>query len=49
MVVTGDTSPGDLTLLEASGVPVLHKPFRSEALLAAVLQARATVAVGEVV
>lgn len=47
MVITGDTSPGDLTLLEASGVPVLHKPFRSEALLAAVQQARKGVALGE--
>jgi len=49
MVVTGDTSPGDLTLLEASGVPVLHKPFRTEALLAAVQQACGAVAIGEVV
>jgi signal transduction histidine kinase/CheY-like chemotaxis protein len=36
LVVTGDTAPGDLALLEASGVPVLHKPFRTEALLAAI-------------
>lgn len=36
LVVTGDTSPTDLALLEASGVPVLHKPFRTEALLAAI-------------
>jgi len=47
MVVTGDTSPGDLTLLEASGVPVLHKPFRTEALLATVHQALAATALGE--
>lgn len=47
MVVTGDTSPGDLTLLEASGVPVLHKPFRAEALLAAVQQAMASTPLGE--
>jgi signal transduction histidine kinase/ActR/RegA family two-component response regulator len=47
MVVTGDTSPGDLTLLEASGVPVLHKPFRAEALLATVRQALASTAIGE--
>lgn len=39
LVVTGDTSPADLALLEASGVPVLHKPFRAEALLAAVEEA----------
>lgn len=36
MVITGDTAPGDLELLEASGVPVLHKPFRAEALLASI-------------
>ncbi|KQV99563.1 ATP-binding protein [Rhizobacter sp. Root1221] len=48
MVVTGDTSPGDLTLLEASGVPVLHKPFRTEALLAAVLQATQSSPLGEI-
>lgn len=36
LVVTGDTSPSDLALLETSGVPVLHKPFRTEALLAAI-------------
>jgi len=47
MVVTGDTSPGDLTLLEASGVPVLHKPFRTEALLATVHLALAATALGE--
>ncbi len=39
LVVTGDTSPDDLALLDASGVPVLHKPFRAEALLGAVEQA----------
>lgn len=36
LVVTGDTAPADLALLEASGVPVLHKPFRAEELLAAI-------------
>ncbi|MBX3621011.1 MAG: hybrid sensor histidine kinase/response regulator [Rhizobacter sp.] len=47
MVVTGDTSPGDLTLLEASGLPVLHKPFRAEALLDAVQRALKASAIGE--
>jgi signal transduction histidine kinase/ActR/RegA family two-component response regulator len=47
MVVTGDTSPGDLTLLAASGLPVLHKPFRAEELLAAIGRALDTVAIGE--
>ncbi|HEY0818767.1 MAG TPA: response regulator, partial [Rhizobacter sp.] len=36
LVITGDTAPADLALLEASGAPVLHKPFRTEALLSAV-------------
>jgi len=36
LVVTGDTSPTDIALLHASGLPVLHKPFTSESLLAAV-------------
>jgi signal transduction histidine kinase/CheY-like chemotaxis protein len=36
MVVTGDTAPGDLNVLAASGLPVLHKPFRAEALLEAI-------------
>jgi signal transduction histidine kinase/CheY-like chemotaxis protein len=40
MVVTGDTSPGDLDLLQGSGVPVLHKPFRPQRLLEAIEQAR---------
>ncbi len=47
MVVTGDTSPGDLTLLEASGTPVLHKPFRAEELLAAIERALQASALGE--
>lgn len=47
MVITGDTSPGDLTLLAASGVPVLHKPFRAEALLAAIERALQMSALGE--
>ena len=47
MVVTGDTSPGDLTLLEASGMPVLHKPFRAEELLAAIERALQASAIGQ--
>ena len=35
LLVTGDTSPQDLLQLHAAGVPVLHKPFRPDALLAA--------------
>ena len=35
LVVTGDTAPGDVALLQRSGVPTLHKPFTAEALLAA--------------
>ncbi len=40
LVITGDTAPGDLALLAASGLPVLHKPFRADALLAAIEQVR---------
>jgi signal transduction histidine kinase/ActR/RegA family two-component response regulator len=36
LVITGDTSPADVARLRASGVPVLHKPFASGDLLAAV-------------
>lgn len=36
LIVTGDTSPADVALLHASGLPVLHKPFSSSGLLAAV-------------
>lgn len=35
LIVTGNTSPDDLALLAASGLPVLHKPFRAEQLAAA--------------
>ncbi len=35
LLITGDTAPEQLALLQASGVPVLHKPFRAEALMAA--------------
>ena len=30
LIITGDTSPQQLTELASSGLPVLHKPFRSE-------------------
>lgn len=43
LVVTGDTAPGDIARLRASGLPVLHKPFTSDQLLAEV---RALCAVG---
>jgi signal transduction histidine kinase len=36
LVVTGNTLPSELARLQRSGVPVLHKPFRAEALLAAI-------------
>jgi DNA-binding response OmpR family regulator len=39
LVITGDTAPDDIALLAASGLQVLHKPFRADALLAAIRQA----------
>ncbi len=33
LIITGDTSREDLTRLAQSGLPVLHKPFRTETLL----------------
>lgn len=39
LVITGDTAPDDIALLAASGLQVLHKPFRADALLAAIVQA----------
>ena len=39
VIVTGDTAPADMALLAASGLPVLHKPFGAEALLALLYQA----------
>ena len=35
LVVTGNTLPAELARLAGSGVAVLNKPFRAEALLAA--------------
>ncbi|MEY4908084.1 MAG: hypothetical protein RL260_1802 [Pseudomonadota bacterium] len=39
LVITGDTAPDDLALMAASGLQVLHKPFRADALLAAIMHA----------
>ncbi|WP_293999451.1 ATP-binding response regulator [Sphaerotilus sp.] len=39
LVITGDTAPDDLALMAASGLQVLHKPFRADALLAAITHA----------
>ena len=39
LLVTGNTAPADVARLVRSGVPVLHKPFRAEALLAAIEKA----------
>ena len=39
LLVTGNTAPAEIARLTASGVPLLHKPFRAEALLAAIEKA----------
>ncbi len=39
LLVTGNTAPDEIARLLRSGVPVLHKPFRAEALLAAIVKA----------
>jgi signal transduction histidine kinase len=39
LLVTGNTGPDDIARLAGAGVPVLHKPFRAEALLAAIEKA----------
>lgn len=36
LVITGDTAPDDLARLARCGLPVLHKPFRADALLEAI-------------
>nr|WP_315193200.1 hybrid sensor histidine kinase/response regulator [uncultured Aquabacterium sp.] len=41
LIITGDTSPDQLAELARSGLPVLHKPFRSEKLRAMVESAMA--------
>jgi DNA-binding NtrC family response regulator len=41
LLVTGNTAPAQIAQLARSGVPLLHKPFRAEALLAAIENALA--------
>ena len=41
LLVTGNTAPAEIARLVATGVPVLHKPFRAETLLAAIEKAAA--------
>lgn len=36
LMVTGNTAPEDIATFNASGIPVLHKPFPAEQLLAAI-------------
>lgn len=36
LMVTGNTAPEDIATFSASGIPVLHKPFPAEQLLAAI-------------
>ncbi len=38
LVITGDTDGRELARLQAQGIPVLHKPFRADALLGMILQ-----------
>ncbi|RZS58437.1 hybrid sensor histidine kinase/response regulator [Sphaerotilus mobilis] len=40
LVITGDTDGTELARLQAQGLPVLHKPFRAEALLGMLMQVR---------
>ena len=40
LVVTGNSAPDDLALLASSGLPVLHKPYASADLYAAVVASR---------
>lgn len=46
VIVTGDTAPPDLALLAGTGLPVLHKPFSADALLALLRQALASTPAG---
>ncbi len=41
LILTGDTSPEQLAELASSGLPVLHKPFRSEKMRAMILETMA--------
>ena len=38
LIITGDTSPQQLAELAASGLPVLHKPFRAQDLRTMIAQ-----------
>ncbi len=40
LVITGDTEGTELARLQSQGIPVLHKPFRADALLGMVMQLR---------
>jgi DNA-binding NtrC family response regulator len=40
LVITGDTDGQELARLQAQAIPVLHKPFRAEALLGMLMQIR---------
>ncbi|MDP4301507.1 hybrid sensor histidine kinase/response regulator [Leptothrix discophora] len=40
LVITGDTDGSELARLQAQAIPVLHKPFRAEALLGMLMQIR---------
>ena len=44
LVITGNTAPADIAALVASGLAVLHKPFRAEDLRAALLGAMGSTA-----
>ncbi|HET7795170.1 MAG TPA: ATP-binding protein, partial [Rhizobacter sp.] len=39
VMITGNTAPEDIAAFSVSGIPVLHKPFQTEALLAAIERA----------
>jgi CheY-like chemotaxis protein len=39
LMITGNTSPEDISAFSVSGIPVLHKPFQTAALLAAIERA----------
>jgi len=39
LMITGNTAPEDIAAFSTSGIPVLHKPFQTEALLQAIERA----------
>jgi CheY-like chemotaxis protein len=39
LMITGNTAPEDIAAFSRSGIPVLHKPFQKEALLAEIERA----------